>query len=181
MSPPPITVIGVGNPYRHDDDAGPAVLARLQERFGQDERVRLIELDGEPVRLVQAWQGSDTVVIVDAVRSAQPPGTIHRFCADGLAGADAGGVTLGGMALGGGHLLGLREAIELADALGLMPPTLEILGIEGAEFGLGVGLSAPVAHACERAAQQLSERIAHWVSCSPAVTASSTRSEASAS
>lgn len=151
---PPITVIGIGNPYRHDDAAGMVVLTALRQRFGTDERVRLVELDGEPVRLIQAWDGSDSVVIVDAVKSLRPAGTIHRYTADGLTGATADGV-----ALGGGHLLGLGEAIDLARALGRLPRSLDVLGIEGADFELGEGLSDPVADACILAAQQLSEQI----------------------
>jgi hydrogenase maturation protease len=155
-APPPITVIGIGNPYRHDDAAGLVVLTALQQRFGADERVRLVELDGEPVRLIQAWQGSESVLIVDAVRSLQPAGSIHRYSADGLSGATADGV-----ALGGGHLLGLGEAIDLARALGRLPRTLDVIGIEGADFELGEGLSDPVAGACTLAAQQLTEQIEH--------------------
>jgi hydrogenase maturation protease len=88
-SAPPITVIGIGNPYRHDDAAGLVVLARLEQRFGDDVRVRLVELDGEPVRLIQAWEGSDTVLIIDAVKSLQPAGTVHQLTAQGAAGASA--------------------------------------------------------------------------------------------
>ena len=150
----PITVIGIGNPYRHDDAAGLVVVAGLQQRFGTDDRIRLTELDGEPVRILQAWQGSDIVMIVDAVRSLQPAGTIHRFAADGLAGAATDSV-----ALGGGHLLGLREAIDLARTLRQLPPTLDVIGIEGADFGLGEGLSEPVAAACTLAVQQLGQRL----------------------
>jgi len=160
---PPITVIGVGNPYRHDDAAGLVVLASLQHRFGTDGRVRLVDLDGEPVRLIQAWEGSHTVLIVDAVRSLQPAGTIHHFAADGLTGAAADGV-----ALGGGHLLGLGEAIDLARALDKLPRALDVVGIEGADFELGEGLSEAVAAACELAALELGERIARVLATLPA-------------
>ena len=51
---PPITVIGIGNPYRHDDAAGLVVLASLSQRFAAEQRIRLVELDGEPVRLIQS-------------------------------------------------------------------------------------------------------------------------------
>ncbi len=152
----PITVIGIGNPYRHDDAAGLVVLDRLRQAYAADGRVKLIELDGEPVRLIQAWEGSTTVLIVDAVRSLQPPGTIHHFDAEGLTGAAGEGV-----ALGGGHLLGLGEAVDLARALGQMPPRLEVIGIEGADFELGLGISPSVTEACEQAALQLIERIDH--------------------
>ena len=97
---------------------------------------------------------SDTVLIIDAVRSLHPPGTIHHFRADGISGAAANGI-----ALGGGHLLGLGEAIDLARALCLLPRDLDVVGIEGADFELGQGLSAPVASACDLATAQLVDQL----------------------
>jgi hydrogenase maturation protease len=152
---PPVTVIGVGNPYRHDDAAGLVVLDQLRQRFGEDDRIRLIDLDGEPVRLIQAWEGSTSVIIIDAVRSLQPAGTIHRLRAEGVTAAEASGVSLGG-----GHLLGLGEAIDLARALGELPEELMVFGIEGADFDLGEGLSDAVAAACTAVAFELADRLA---------------------
>ncbi len=152
-SPPLITVIGIGNPYRGDDGAGPAVIAELRDRFGSDPRLRLMELDGEPARIIQKWEDCDVVLVVDAVRSTQPSGTIHRFDANRL-----DGVVAGVVAFGGGHILGLAEAIDLARFLGQLPRTLEIIGIEGADFDLGEGLTEPVAMACGRVVAELAER-----------------------
>jgi hydrogenase maturation protease len=134
---PPVTVIAIGNPYRRDDGAGGAVLSTLGERFGDDVRVRLVELDGESVRLVQAWEGSSTVWIVDAVRSGRPFGSFHEVDATRLADLDDTGARLGG-----GHLMGLGEAVELATVLELLPPCLRVLGVEGETFENGEGLSA---------------------------------------
>jgi hydrogenase maturation protease len=153
-SNPLITVIGIGNRYRGDDGAGPAVLAGLQDRFGADARVRLVELDGEPTRIIQAWEDCGVVWVVDAVRSTQPSGTIHRFVAD-----DLGGVVATGVAFGGGHLLGLGEAIGLAGVLGRLPRALEVIGIEGADFGLGEELTECVAMACSRVVTELAGRL----------------------
>ena len=105
---PPITVIGIGNPYRHDDAAGLVVLASLSQRFAAEQRIRLVELDGEPVRLIQSWEGSDTVLIIDAVRSLHPPGTIHHFRADGISGAAADGIAL----------IGVPCAVQVARGVG---------------------------------------------------------------
>ena len=69
MTAPGVTVIGIGNPYRRDDGAAGAVLGALAPRWGGDSRVRLVELDGESARVMQAWEGSALVWIVDAVRS----------------------------------------------------------------------------------------------------------------
>ena len=50
------------------------------------------------------------------------------------------------------HLLGLADAVELARALGRLPATTVVYGIEGAAFDTGTGLSQPVAAAAERVA-----------------------------
>jgi len=145
---PVVTVIAIGNPYRQDDGAGAAVLGHLAAQLGDDARVRLLELDGEPVRLVQSWEGSTAVWIVDAIRSGRPPGSIHEVDATRLGELDQRGVRLGG-----GHLLGLGEAVDLARALDLLPTELRVLGIEGEQFDNGEGLSSSVqVAACEAAA-----------------------------
>ena len=152
---PPVTVIAIGNPYRRDDGAGAAVLARLAELLGDDTAgVRLVELDGESVRIVQAWEGSQTVWIVDAVRSGRPPGTFHEVDAERLADLDDSG-----RRLGGGHLMGLGEAVDLARALDLLPERLRVLGIEGVDFDHGVGLTDPVRDAVITAAGFLAAEI----------------------
>ena len=57
-------VIGVGNEFRRDDGAGPAVVARLRGHL--PDRVCLLVSDGEPTRLIEAWAGAPVAVIVDA-------------------------------------------------------------------------------------------------------------------
>ena len=48
-------VIGVGNEFRRDDGAGPAVVARLRAHVPDD--VCLLVSDGEPAGLIEAWAG----------------------------------------------------------------------------------------------------------------------------
>jgi hydrogenase maturation protease len=136
---PLVTVVAIGNPYRRDDGAGAVVLQRLRDHFGGDPRVRLVELDGESVRLVQAWEGSTSVWIVDAVRSGRPVGSFHEFDAEQLSMLNDTGARLGG-----GHLMGLGEAVDLARALDLLPTQLHVLGIEGEQFDHGEGISDAV-------------------------------------
>jgi hydrogenase maturation protease len=147
---PVVTVIAIGNPYRGDDGVGAAVLAAVGSGLGPEPRVRLVELDGEPVRMMQAWEGSSTVWIVDAMSSDRPAGSIHEADARRLG---EGSSTWGGV--GGGHALGLREAIEFAAALDRLPAEIRVLGIEGETFDPGEGLTPAVAHAVWVAAARL--------------------------
>ena len=147
---PVVSVIAIGNPYRGDDGVGAAVLAAVGSRLGPEPRVRLVELDGEPVRMMQAWEGSSIVWIVDATSSDRRAGPSTRPTRRRLG---DGGSAWGGVA--GGHALGLREAIEFAAALDRLPAEIRVLGIEGETFDHGEGLTPMVAAAVPVAAARL--------------------------
>jgi hydrogenase maturation protease len=133
-------VIGLGNEWRSDDGAGLEVARRTGGR----------QLDGEPVALVEALAGAEEeVTIVDAVRSGAPPGTVHEF----EAGAAPLPVRLFGTS--STHALGLAEALELARSLGRLPARVRVLGIAGARFDYGRGLSPEVEAAVERCTRSI--------------------------
>ena len=133
-------VIGVGNPHRGDDGAGPAVAQRLAavRLAGVD----VVRSDGEPASLLDAWRGRERAVVVDATSGAGPPGTIHRF--------DAGRSPLPVfLRHASTHSFGLAAAVELARVLGGLPPRLVVYGIEGRAFEPGAPLSPEVQRAIE--------------------------------
>jgi hydrogenase maturation protease len=71
-----VVVIGVGNEFRRDDAAGPAVVTSLRGRVPPG--VELVLTDGEPTRLIEAWTGAALAVVVDAVRADPPrPGRVR--------------------------------------------------------------------------------------------------------
>jgi hydrogenase maturation protease len=129
-----VIVIGVGNEFRRDDGAGPRVLELLDDLPG----VQLAGCDGEPARLIGLWEGADLAVVVDAVRGDRP-GRIHELDLDTVAQARRGNAS--------SHALGLDAAVELAQAVDRMPARLVILAVEGTDFGVGLGMTAPVAAA----------------------------------
>jgi hydrogenase maturation protease len=143
-----LRVIGVGNAYRCDDSVGLAVARALQGTLPNG--VEVLEREGEPTSLMDAWEGARSVWLVDAVSSGAVAGTIH--CVDaGL------GPLPAGFARSSTHHFGLPEAIELARTLRRLPERLVVYGIEGANFETGEALSpeveaavAPVAEAIRR-------------------------------
>ena len=140
---PPVVVIGVGNAMRRDDGIGPAVLESLgRTDLGDVARtdVELVMLDGESTRLIEAWRGRRRAIVIDAVRSGEPPGRIHR-------------VELGrdplpdGRPANSSHSSGVAEAIALGRALGRLPDELIVIGVEAGDLSLGEGLSSQVSAA----------------------------------
>jgi len=132
-----VLVIGLGNELRGDDGAGIEVARRLRglaAEAGIDVRAQ----QGEPAGLIDAWSGRKAVVVVDTMRSGAEPGTICRF--------DASCEPLPAQLRGSSstHALSLAEAIELARALGRLPPRVVVFAIEGQRFETGAALSDEV-------------------------------------
>ena len=145
------TVLGVGNEWRRDDAAGLEVARRL--RRGVAPGVRVLEREGEPSGLLDAWEAEPEVVLVDAVSSGAKPGTVYR--------ADALDAPLSPeLFRASTHHLSVAEAVELGRALGRLPQRLEIYAIEGRDFTAGSGLTAEVERAVEQVAVELRERLA---------------------
>jgi hydrogenase maturation protease len=131
-------VIGIGNPLRGDDGVGVVVAERIRARGAGN--VDVTVLDGDGASLVERWAGAAAVIVVDATRSAAPPGSIERFDA-----VRSPLPCVGRSATS--HGFGLAEAVELARALDRLPPALIVYGIAGRSFEMGEGLSPAVAAA----------------------------------
>lgn len=146
-----VVCIGVGNPFRRDDAVGRAVVEQLR---GQIPRwVTLLLEIGDAAELLNAWNGADYAILVDAMQSGAP-GTIHRL--------DAKKEKVARFSHSSTHAFGIVEAIELARALGELPAELIIYGIEALEFSAGTGLSPEVAEAVPRAANLILQGIQHY-------------------
>jgi len=127
----------LGSRYRGDDALGPLVAERLREA-----RVTVLDCADEPTRLLEEWAGLDTVVVVDAVVTGAPVGTLLRL--------DVVGEPLPReLGLASTHAVGLADALELGRTLGRAPRRVVVLGVEGAAFGMGEEMSPAVADAVD--------------------------------
>ena len=145
-----VVVVGVGNAYRGDDGAGLAVAERVRDRV--PDGVEVVTCEQEASRVIDAIEGRDAAVLVDASSSGAPAGTIHRFD------ASAGPVPAQSFR-SSTHAFGVGEAVELARALGKLPGMVVVYGVEGQEFAAGEGLSEAVAAAVEPAAEAVLEEL----------------------
>ena len=134
-------LIGMGNPDRGDDGVGIEV-ARQVAAMGRP-GIDVLEVD-DPSALLDTWAGADRVIVVDAMTSGRAPGTVLTLD------ATEGTLPTGGWAAGGTHALGLAAAIELSRALGRLPRSLVVVGVEvdaAQAAARRPGLSAEVAAA----------------------------------
>ena len=145
-SGPDCLVIGVGNPDRADDGAGPLVATRLAAM--RPPRLRAMVRNGDLLALLDDWAGADAVVVVDAAAPLARAGTIHRWT------PGCGPLPLSPQPRST-HGFGVAETIALAERLGRLPPMLVVYAIEGARFDLGAAMTTAV----RRAALALARRL----------------------
>jgi len=136
-----VVIIGVGNYFRSDDAVG-LYVARM---FGLEKipGLRVVEGIGDGTDLINAWDGVETVCVIDSVKAENCPGRIYRF--DGL--KEPIPEKLG--TVYSTHAFRLTDAIEMARTVGRLPRRLIVYGIEGADFSHGKDLSPEVRRAAE--------------------------------
>jgi hydrogenase maturation protease len=145
-----LRVIGVGNRWRSDDAVGLDVARALAGTL--PDGVEVLEREGEPASLIDAWDGAESVWLADAISSGAAAGTLHRLDAS----RDKLPAELFRTST---HHLGLAEAVELARALGRLPRQLVVFGVEGAKFDVGDELTPEVRAASVRAAEAIREEV----------------------
>jgi hydrogenase maturation protease len=139
-------LIGVGNEFRSDDGIGLAVAREIYEKLIPSVTVKLES--GEGVALMEAWQGFQDVMIVDAVSSGATPGMLYKI--------DARKEKIPSKFFHySTHAFSVAEAIELAKVTNTVPPKLTVYGIEGANFTAGITISPFVKAAAEKLCEQI--------------------------
>jgi hydrogenase maturation protease len=142
-APPPVYVVAVGSPHG-DDRAGWEVVERLRREGVPGVKAVLLR---EPLDLLDELEGCRALVLVDACRSGAEPGAV--VCLDGVLacfdGADGRS----------SHGLGVAEALALAAALGRLPRSVTLVGVEAQTDRPGDDLSRPVRRALDEVYRQV--------------------------
>jgi hydrogenase maturation protease len=139
-------IIGIGNEFRSDDAAGLIAARRL--KLLNTPGFEVAESTGESADMIELWKGRKNVILVDAVMSGSPAGTVHFFP---LKGALPLPKDFGFSS----HLLSLADAIRLSEVMGWLPENLVFYGVEGKSFGYGTNLSPEVEEGIKRVVDTL--------------------------
>ena len=129
-------VLGLGNPIMGDDGVGVAALNRLRHYWELPPDVELVDGGTWGMNLLPLIESAERVILLDAIRTGAPPGTLTvleraelpRYFALKLS----------------PHQIDLREVLALAELRGALPEDLVALGIEPARVEMGESLSPPV-------------------------------------
>ncbi len=114
-----IRIIGIGSPF--GDDAAGLEVARILAQ-APPPNCEVIVADRPGANLLELLRGTDSAILIDAVRSEASPGTLHELSFDELGRCEANFVS--------SHDLGVAAAVQLARKLGCAPAQGRMLGIE---------------------------------------------------
>ena len=151
-----ILVAAVGNMWLRDDGFGGRVVKRLQERELPG-GVQVIDFGTGGLDLAyEVMSGYDALVLVDVSRQGGEPGTLYVMEAD--EGSVAGGIEEGDVI--DPHAMDPQTVLRFVKTVGGWPGKVLVVACEPAEVEeVGIGLSAEVEAAVERAVELVDETI----------------------
>ena len=151
---PRILVLGLGNDILGDDAVG--LLAARRLRALLPETVDVVESGGGGLDLLDALEGYDRAILLDAILTGKhPPGTILEFSAEDFKKDDAPSP----------HYAGLPTVIQLSESLGIRFPTIfQIVAVEVENpYEVLEGLSQPVETAIPAIVERARRIVRGWL------------------
>ncbi len=116
-----ITILGVGNILLRDEGVGVRVVERLSRDYRFSDNVQVLDGGVLGIRLMGVIGGTDVLIVVDAVKNRQPPGTLYRMADDE--------VPRRVLAKQSMHQMDLPEVLALCSAIDKNPRTI-VVGVE---------------------------------------------------
>lgn len=131
-----VLVLGLGNVLLGDDGVGAAAVARVERDYCVPPGVRLADGGTLGLSLLGLLTDSNHVILVDAVRTDGPPGTLVRL--DGSDVIDAVRERLSS------HQVGVADLLDAARLIDSYPTEVTLLGLVPEIIDLAVARSSAV-------------------------------------
>lgn len=132
-----VLVLGAGNILLSDEGIGVRVIEALEARYDVPGSVEILDGGTCGMDLLDVVAGRDHLIIVDAVNTGSPPGTLVR-----LRDAD---IPAAFRTKSSPHQLGLQDVLALLRLLETAPRHVTVIGVQPASLDLSLELSPIVA------------------------------------
>lgn len=147
-------VLGIGNVLLGDDAFGPYVVAELLAGWELPEGLMVLDAGTPGIDLADYLACRRYVVLVDSVRSGDPPGTLRVYNKADLLGHTAAGLRQGG------HDPSMRDALVSLEMAGFCPEEVILVGAVPADTKTGTGLTPALREAAPRAVLEVVRQLA---------------------
>lgn len=148
-----IIVLGVGNILLSDEGVGVRAVERLTEDYCLPPEVEVIDGGTTGMEMLEDLAGADHLIIVDAVRSGQPPATMVRITDDK--------VPVFFKTKLSPHQVGLSDVLATLALMGEAPGSISVIGVEPVSLATGMALSPRVEAMLPRVVAQLAMELRH--------------------
>ena len=132
----PLIVLGLGNVLLEDDGVGAAAVAALRDRYVAPPGVLVLDGGTLGLALLPYVQSADNLILVDAIRTDEPAGSLVRLQDDDVGPAVATRLSP--------HQVGVADLLDAARWLDRYPERITLLGLVPDSMELVVGLSPRV-------------------------------------
>ena len=132
---PRIAVLGIGNLLLKDEGVGIHLVQKLADTIDCT-NVNVIDGGTDPDFISLVDDNIDKLIIIDAARAGEEPGTIYRFSIDDLDSGSFDTVSL--------HDIGIGESLRMMTILNKQPKSTVIIGVEPKTIDFGLELSPEV-------------------------------------
>lgn len=131
-----LLVLGLGNVLCGDDGLGVAAVESLQRDYEIPPRVRIVDGGTLGLALLSQFEPTDDVILVDAVATEDPPGSLVR-----LEGDEVGPAVRGRLSC---HQVGVADLLDGLRWLDSYPRSLTLVGLVPETLEVQVARSAAV-------------------------------------
>lgn len=146
-----VLILGLGNVLLGDDGLGAAALARLERDWRASPGVHLADGGTLGLTLLDLVSEARHVILVDAVRTDDPPGTLVRLAGDDVVEAVRERLSP--------HQVGVADLLAATRLIDRYPATVTLIGLVPATLDLAVNRSSAVDAELDR----LVEAVVHEV------------------
>ena len=133
---PNVLVMGIGSILMTDEGIGIRAVEELQRRYRFPDNVELLDGGTSGIDLLSFISGRDYLIIVDAIKSGNQPGTVLKVEGEDVPAQFRTRISP--------HQLGISDLLAAAALTDELPKRLVLFGIEPKEIVLGIGLSPEV-------------------------------------
>lgn len=146
-----IVVLGVGNILLTDEGVGVRAVEKLGTDYRLPPEVEIIDGGTTGMEMLEDLCGVDHLIIVDAVRSGQPPATMVRIAGDD--------VPVFFKTKLSPHQIGLSDVLATLVLMDEAPGSITVIGVEPVSLGTSMALSPQVEALLPRVVAQLASEI----------------------
>ncbi len=137
-----------------DDGAGVKVIQHLDEHFLLPPDVVLFDGGTLGLDILPQLEGIDRLLIVDAVETGNPPGTLAKMTGDEIPIVMETKLSP--------HQMGLKDLLAVAALQGIKPPEMVLIGIQPENIELGMDLSPKVAARFDDLMRMVIRELENW-------------------